>query len=82
MHCQTPVVELEDHHSHLIYAQPNKLKKLCLHIVYVPLWYTRRNVIKKLHGLSLRANYTDRATAACRQSDYQLLRIEGVTWSV
>jgi hypothetical protein len=30
-----------------------------------------------LHGLSTRANYTDRATAACRQSDFQLLRIEG-----
>jgi hypothetical protein len=24
---------------------------------------------KKLHGLSPRANYTDRATAACRRSD-------------
>jgi hypothetical protein len=34
-------------------------------------------VIKKLHGLSPRANYTDRATAACRRSDCQLLRIEG-----
>jgi hypothetical protein len=32
---------------------------------------------KKLHGLSPRANYTDRATAACRRSDCQLLRIEG-----
>jgi hypothetical protein len=31
----------------------------------------------KLHGLSPRANYTDRATAACRRSDCQLLRIEG-----
>jgi hypothetical protein len=31
---------------------------------------------KKLHGLSPRANYTDRATAACRRSDCQLLRIE------
>jgi hypothetical protein len=30
----------------------------------------------KLHGLSLQANYTDRATAACRRSDCQLLRIE------
>jgi hypothetical protein len=29
--------------------------------------------IKKLHGLSPRANYTDRATAACRRSDCQLL---------
>jgi hypothetical protein len=35
----------------------------------------------KLHGLSPRTNYTDRATAACRRSDYQLLRIEGDTWS-
>jgi hypothetical protein len=37
---------------------------------------------KKRHGLSPRANYTDRATAACRRSDCQLLRIEGATWSV
>jgi hypothetical protein len=36
---------------------------------------------KKLHGLSPRANYTDRATAACRRSDCQRLRIEGATWS-
>jgi hypothetical protein len=36
----------------------------------------------KLHGLSPRANYTDQATAACRRSDYQLVRIEGATWSV
>jgi hypothetical protein len=35
----------------------------------------------KLHGLSQRASYTDRATAACRRSDCQLLRIEGATWS-
>jgi hypothetical protein len=35
----------------------------------------------KLHGLSPRANYIDRATAACRRSDCQLLRIEGATWS-
>jgi hypothetical protein len=36
--------------------------------------------LEKLHGLSLRANYTDRETAACRQSDCQLLRIGGATW--
>jgi hypothetical protein len=36
---------------------------------------------KKLHGLSPPANYTDRATAACQRSDFQLLRIEGATWS-
>jgi hypothetical protein len=35
----------------------------------------------KLHGLSPRANYTHRATAACRRSDCQLLRIEDATWS-
>jgi hypothetical protein len=35
----------------------------------------------KLRGLSPRANYTDRATAACRRNDCQLLRIEGATWS-
>jgi hypothetical protein len=38
-------------------------------------------ISKKLHGLSPRANYTDRATAACRRSDCQLLRIKGATWS-
>jgi hypothetical protein len=37
--------------------------------------------LKKLHGLSPRANYTDRATAACRRSDCQLVWIEGATWS-
>jgi hypothetical protein len=35
----------------------------------------------KLYGLSPRANYTDRATAACRRSVCQLLLIEGATWS-
>jgi hypothetical protein len=31
---------------------------------------------KKHRGLSPRANYTDRVTAACRRSDCQLLRID------
>jgi hypothetical protein len=35
----------------------------------------------KLHGLSPRANYTDRVTATCWRSDCQRLRIEGATWS-
>jgi hypothetical protein len=35
----------------------------------------------KLHGLSPRANYTNRATAASRRSGCQLLRIKGATWS-
>jgi hypothetical protein len=36
---------------------------------------------KKLQGLSPRANYTDRATAACRRSNCHLLRIKNATWS-
>jgi hypothetical protein len=35
----------------------------------------------KLRGLSPRANYTDRAAAACRRSDCQLVQIEGAKWS-
>jgi hypothetical protein len=35
----------------------------------------------KLRGFSPQANYTDRATAACRRRWGQLLRIEGVAWS-
>jgi hypothetical protein len=35
----------------------------------------------KLHGLSPRVNYTDRATAAYQWRDCQRLRIEGATWS-
>jgi hypothetical protein len=39
--------------------------------------FVQRNKKKnKLHGQSPRANYTDRATAACRWSDCQLLRIK------
>jgi hypothetical protein len=32
-------------------------------------------------ALSPRANYTDLATAICRRSWCQFLRIEGVTWA-
>jgi hypothetical protein len=32
---------------------------------------------KKLHGLSLQAKYTDRATAACRRSNCQLFADRG-----
>jgi hypothetical protein len=50
-----------------------------------PIWTSRHSETKqqtnKLHGLSPRANYTDRATAACRRSDCQILRIEGAMWS-
>jgi hypothetical protein len=45
--------------------------------------YSRQGTLPKtLHGLSPRANYTDRTTADCRRSDCQLLRIEGATWSL
>jgi hypothetical protein len=48
----------------------------CLHVQYF-----NSNKQNKLHGLSPRANYTDRATAACRRRDCQLLRIKGAKWS-
>jgi hypothetical protein len=32
--------------------------------------------VKKIQGLSPQANYTDRATAACRRSSCQLLRMK------
>jgi hypothetical protein len=41
-------------------------------------WLKQTNI---LHGLSPRANYTDRATSVFRRSDCQLLRIKGATWS-
>jgi hypothetical protein len=46
-----------------------------------PISITIISNIKKLHGLSPRANYTERATAAFQRSDCQLLRTEGATWS-
>jgi hypothetical protein len=54
-----------------IYADMHKRSKY----VYI------RSRKQKLHGLSPRANCTDRATAACRRSECQILRIEGATWS-
>jgi hypothetical protein len=50
--------------------------------IYVIADFISRNKTKnKLHGLSPRANCTDRATAACRRSDCQLLPIKSATWS-
>jgi hypothetical protein len=45
------------------------------------MWSLTKKKKKKLHGLSPRANYTDRLTAASRRSNCQLLRIKGATWS-
>jgi hypothetical protein len=44
-------------------------------------WLSSHKTKTKFHGPSPRANYTDRATAVCRRSDCQLLRIEGAMWS-
>jgi hypothetical protein len=55
--------------------EPNRLM---LSIGLLRLYINKKN---KLHGLSPRANYTDRATAACRRSGCQLLRTKGATWS-
>jgi hypothetical protein len=41
----------------------------------------KKKLKTKLHGRSPQANYTDRATAACRRSYCQLVRKEGATWS-
>jgi hypothetical protein len=41
----------------------------------------RKRVKKNSVAFSPQANYTDRATAACRRSYCQLLRIEDVAWS-
>jgi hypothetical protein len=62
--------------SHALLKSPKNLamnpKPICSHSI-------KQN--NELHGLSPRANYTDRATAACRRSDCQLLRIKGATLS-
>jgi hypothetical protein len=51
-------------------------RKIDLHSCCNQILKSRINVgekqTNKLHGLSLRANYTDRAAAACRRSDCQL----------
>jgi hypothetical protein len=62
-------------HSYLLLSARSMYSYIQLHLLNIHLEK------KKLHGLSPRANYTDRATAACRRSDCQLLRIEGAMWS-
>jgi hypothetical protein len=58
-------------------------KSKTVHYIYPTLYtsYISYTTTNKLHGLSPRTNYTDRATAACRRSDCQLLRIKCTTWS-
>jgi hypothetical protein len=45
-------------------------------LVVILIYQTKLNQTK-LHGLSPRENYTDRATAACRRSDCQLFADRG-----
>jgi hypothetical protein len=45
----------------------------------IPAFRSNKKQTNKLHGLSPRANYTDRATAASRRCDCQLWRIKGAT---
>ena len=54
---------------------------IILQYVYKPTRCTKFLWFPSLRGLSPRANYTDRAAAARRQSYCQLLRVEGVAWS-
>jgi hypothetical protein len=66
------------------------LKILWLHIARSPipdnptpiLLFLIRSLNNKLRGLGPRANYTDRVTAACQRSHFQLFGIRGVAWSV
>jgi hypothetical protein len=67
-------IELHSEIPKLCYTGSAKLEYYTEHHYYV-------SKKTKLRGLSPRANYTDRATTACRQSDCQLLRMKGATWS-
>jgi hypothetical protein len=49
----------------------------CLLLNVLRILYALQNKQNKLHGLSPRANYTDRAIAACRRSDCQLFADKG-----
>jgi hypothetical protein len=49
-----------------------------INVKYLGKFYNNKN---KLLGFIPRANYTDRATAACRRGFCQLLQIKSVAWS-
>jgi hypothetical protein len=57
-------------------------KTISLHYIDQPVIVATNKITttkqtNKLHGLSPRANYTDRATAACRRSECQLFADKG-----
>jgi hypothetical protein len=58
------------------YCQMLNYEKKLLYAVLKYVYFCNWNIEKKLHGRSPRANYTDRATAVCRRSDYQLVQLE------
>jgi hypothetical protein len=73
-----------------IYQSGNKMSKIQIYwlsgIRNAQSKYKRDSVLHttkktELRGLSPWANYTNRATAACRRSYFQLLRMQGATWS-
>jgi hypothetical protein len=69
----------------LLYTPPPKVRAPNTH--WIGGWVGSRASLDdiklktKLHGLSPQAIYTEQATAACRRSDCQLVRMEGATWS-
>jgi hypothetical protein len=76
----TVITALRVQHSFPLRWMSHKfLLLLCLEFCSCCYYYYKTKT--KLHGLNPRANCADIATAACRRSDCQLLRIEGETWS-
>jgi hypothetical protein len=74
------------HESVLLFIQSRTLRegyrlRVFFDRILMKILRCRTKLKTKLHGLSPRANYTGRATVACRRSECQLLRIEGATWS-
>jgi hypothetical protein len=61
------------------YHSDSEIHLLHMYFIYVKLIYLQFEKYHKtkLHGLSPRANHTDRATAACRRSDCQLFADRG-----
>jgi hypothetical protein len=61
----------------LIAFSPTFPSVQCVQEYFPPGGLKRVTPLKKLHGLSPRANYTDRGTAACQRSDCQLFAVRG-----
>jgi hypothetical protein len=59
----------------------NKYRIIIIGNHYFHLTQNLKSLLINLRGFSPQANYTNRATAACRRSYCQLLWTKGVTWS-